>query len=49
MTKFYVRATDGAVPSVKFEFLYYYKIEINTDEMNSHTDPLKRLHNDYHQ
>jgi len=32
MNKFYVRATDGAVPSVKFEFLDFRKIKIFTDE-----------------
>ena len=32
MNKFYVRATDGAVPSVKFEFLNYREIKIYTDE-----------------
>jgi hypothetical protein len=32
MNKFYVRATDGAVPSVKFEFLDFMKIKIFTDE-----------------
>ncbi len=32
MNKFYVRATDGAVPSVKFEFLNYQEIKIYTDE-----------------
>jgi hypothetical protein len=32
MNKFYLRATDGAVPSVKFEFLNYRKIKIYTDE-----------------
>ena len=32
MNKFYVRATDGAFPSVKFEFLNYWKIKIYTDE-----------------
>jgi hypothetical protein len=32
MHKFYVRATDGAVPSVKFEFLNWHKIKIYTDE-----------------
>ena len=32
MNKFYVRATEGAVPSVKFEFLSFYKIKIYTDE-----------------
>ena len=32
MNKFYVRATDGAVPSVKFEFLDFRKIKIYTDE-----------------
>jgi hypothetical protein len=32
MNKFYVRATDGVVPSVKFEFLIYFKIKIYTDE-----------------
>ena len=34
MNKFYVRATDGAVPSVKFEFLNYREIKIYTDETN---------------
>jgi hypothetical protein len=34
MHKFYVRATDGAVPSVKFEFLNWHKIKIYTDEMS---------------
>ena len=32
MNKFFVRATDGAVPSVKFEVLNYRKIKIYTDE-----------------
>ena len=32
MNKFYERATVGAVPSVKFEFLTYWKIKIYTDE-----------------
>jgi len=35
MNKFYVRATDGAVPSVKFELLNYQKIKIYTDEKNN--------------
>ena len=30
--KVYVRATDEAVPSVKFEFLNWRKIKIYTDE-----------------
>lgn len=34
MNKFYVRATDGAVPSVKFEFLIYRKIKIYANERN---------------
>jgi len=33
MNNFFVRARDGAVPSVKFEFLYYRKIKIYTDEI----------------
>lgn len=32
MNKFYERATDGAVPYVKFEFLSYRKIKTYTDE-----------------
>jgi hypothetical protein len=32
MNTFYVRATDGALPSVKFEFLDLRKIKIYTDE-----------------
>ena len=32
MNKFYVRATDGAVTSVKFEFLDFRKIKIFTDK-----------------
>jgi hypothetical protein len=32
MNKIYERATDGAVPSVKFEFLNYWEIKIYTDE-----------------
>ena len=32
MNKFYVRATDGAVPFVKLEFLDFKKIKIYTDE-----------------
>ncbi len=32
MTKSYVRATDGAVPSVRFEFLNNQEIKTYTDE-----------------
>jgi len=43
MNKFYVRATDGAVPSVKFEFLNYRKIKIYTDETNIATHITGRI------
>ncbi len=33
MNKFYVRETDGAVLSVKFEFLNDQEIKIYTDEI----------------
>jgi hypothetical protein len=36
MNKFYVKATDGAVPSVKFEFLDFRKIKIFTDEIDEY-------------
>jgi hypothetical protein len=36
MNKFYVKATDGAVPSVKFKFLDFRKIKIFTDEIDEY-------------
>ncbi|GEM_PF-6204693 len=35
-----MRATDGAVPSVKFEFSYYRKIKIYKDETNNNITSL---------
>jgi len=44
MNKFYVRATDGVVPSVKFEFLDFRKIKIFTDETSHVLSYIQKRH-----